>query len=105
MALNGVLETYDKDVAASGTPEDIAKGSESGVILASDIVIKAKATNIGTIFLGDAASQTWPLIAGEAISISDFFRTSIEVEFDFKKAFIRVGTNGDGFHVLRTKVL
>jgi len=105
MALNGVLETYDKNVASAGTPEDIAKVSETGIILASDIVIKAKTTNTQNIFLGDATAQTWPMVPGESISISDFFRTSIEVEFDFKKAFIKVSVDGEGFHVLRTKVV
>ena len=104
MMLNGVIETYDKDVTLAATPEDIAKGSELGVVLASDIVIKAKTSNTQNIFLGGVAAQTWPLVPGEGISISDFFRTSIEVEFDFKKAFIKVSVDGEGFHVLRTKV-
>ncbi len=105
MALRGAIETYDKDVALAATPEDVAKAAESSSIVTSDVVLKAKASNSQTIFLGDAIAQTWPLIPGEAISISDFLLKNQEAEFDLKNIFVKVGVNGEGFHMLRTKVV
>jgi hypothetical protein len=99
------MKSFNKTVAASGTPESVSKPQ----LLTNSAKIKALAGNTNKVFVGDASGQTYELSPKEEVSITEIFeKDGGSADIDLAEVFIRVTTNGEGVCVIyadRTKVL
>ncbi len=93
------LAQIDKDVTVAGTAEALHATANT---LAFDIIITAKETNTGNIFVGDSSidSSSDPLAAGESFTMSppqsDDTR---EYGFDLNEVYVDSSVSGDGVWV------
>jgi len=90
------IKSITKTVAATGTPEAISANK----ITTSNAKIKALTTNGGPVFIGDSASQDYPLAAGQELLLTDLFSKSGVDEVDLAEIYCKVGTNGNGVAVI-----
>lgn len=73
----------DKDVTAAATPEALA----SSTTVLNSVLIQAKTTNTGSVYVGDDTDQEVELEAGDAIVV---------VVADLASIYIKVAVNGEG---------
>jgi hypothetical protein len=90
----------DKDVAAAGTAVPLINVQT----LAMTLVIQAKSTNSGLVYIGDstvsAASYGASISAGNSVSIEMPLHGGHTLEVDLSEIYIDAGTNDDGVTVL-----
>lgn len=103
MTLRGKIISHSKTVTLAATPEEISPAGVS--LLTPSAVIQAKSSNTVACFIGDSASQDLELVPGASISIADLFNDETKLAVDLFEIFCKVGVNGEGINVLRTKVL
>ena len=94
------LKSFDRTVAATGTPEKL-NPTTSEEIRASRIILKAISTNTGNVFVGDASGQTYPLAPGAELQLPEMPSVNNKgSQYSMREIYLKVSTNGNGVHVL-----
>lgn len=104
MGLRGKIITHSRTIADTGTPESIAPTPGTS-LLSSDAVVQAKLSNTVPCFIGGVGDQSFELAPGAVIGISDLFHVGTELKYDLDEIFCKVGVNGEGVNILRTKAV
>lgn len=91
------IKSFVKNVALAATPEALSANR-----LASDFIkIKAKTTNTNPVFIGDSASQDYPLTAGQELSLAEILENNGKnAILDLAKIYCKVTTNTEGVQVI-----
>lgn len=99
-----IVDSYDKDIAASGTPENLIADPDLPRVqwkYAKEVIIKTPTGNSGIVYLGSEDRQNFPLPANTEIRLSSIInRMSQSGKFDLANIYVRVASNGDDINVL-----
>lgn len=80
---SSAVDSGSKDVASAGTPVALVASSTPCYA----VLVRAKAANTGSVYVGKQASPTFPLAAGEAVEV----RVG-----DVATVYIDADVNGEG---------
>ena len=91
------IKTFVKNVTLAVTPEALQANR-----LTSDYIrIRAKTTNTNPVYIGDSASQDFPLSAGQELPLSEVLdRNGGSSLIDLAQIYCKATTNGEGVAVI-----
>lgn len=98
------IKTFATTVPLAGSRVRLTSLTTGPGRFSQDIVISAKLTNVGNIYLGGSdvnSSNGFPIRQGGSISLNQLFRGNKIREYDLYNLYIDSDTNGNGVIVLQ----